>query len=448
MHKTHKKGVIMKGISKIFVTVFISMSLAFFVTACSDDSSDSTKQNTAVTTTDQGAQASTGAVNTANSINSMGVNLSGTVGEANGNTQNMPKVKLPGSDSMMALSANRFSKRVSPLLKKAKALHGIKKAPITENCNIGGTYQHGWNEDYTTYTLTYSDCKESYGSSYLWMDGTWTLSVNADWTSLSMNMNLTDTMYPDSSFTPGTAEYKIVYNNYSFSYSGTDDAATATSFAYSGNYTMGGSWTGEDYVNDKKYQGINGLTMDASFIYTEVVPNSQYNYTSEYTMNGSFSYKAFDTSSGADTLEWQEAYSFSNLTTLVTWDETWDSVTYEWDAVYSYSINGTFGLDLYPDNACFEGQFKFETVDPIELTYTATYDSTTDEYTYNYSYTGGHIIINDVVDVVYNPDGSVTVTVNGEETTYQDNQLDGMCSELSSGEDDGTQQGGTGPSSQ
>jgi len=80
------------------------------------------------------------------------------------------------------------------------------------------------------------------------------------------------------------------------------------------------------------------------------------------------------------------------------------------------SINGTISTDYTPD-LCHEGSFTFATVVPLE------FDITTGQPI------AGHLIINNVVHVVFNPDSSVSVSMDGgvSYTNYTLTDLQGLC---------------------
>lgn len=80
------------------------------------------------------------------------------------------------------------------------------------------------------------------------------------------------------------------------------------------------------------------------------------------------------------------------------------------------SINGTISINFTPDR-CFEGSFAFSTIAPLEI------DAATRQTV------AGHIIINGAVYVLFNPDGSVSVSMDGG-LTYMDYtliELEGLC---------------------
>ncbi len=412
----------MKGILKSFMIVLLSMSSAFFTAACSDDKNDSTQQNTTISTTEQGAQASSSAVNTAQTVNGTGMSFQGMVGGGTSGQHNMPKLNLPGSDSKMVKTAARISKRFAPMVKKARALHGIKKATTYGgDCQYGGTWTVEWNADNTALTFTYTDCKDGYtdyyGTEYWLTNGTYSFSVNADYTALTVTLNLTDIEYPDSSFASGQEILKDTYNNLKLTYSG-EDASNADATGYNGSFTWTGTGSEDHYVDKIKAIFDVGVTMNYSYTYTQDTATYDWTWDQDMTVNGHMNFTEYDTSSGADVLSFHEKFSYSGLKTRVVWEYTAATTSYLW----KYYIDNTFSIDLYPDNTCFEGTFTFETIDPISLT--IIYDSAADSYDYTYS--GGHVKVNGA-DIVYNEDGSITVTVNGVSQDYTDDELDGMC---------------------
>lgn len=83
---------------------------------------------------------------------------------------------------------------------------------------------------------------------------------------------------------------------------------------------------------------------------------------------------------------------------------------------YILSIKGTISTDFTPDY-CYEGTFTFSTVMPLEFS-AATGQAI-----------AGHLIINTAVHVLFNPDGSVSVSTDGgvTYTTYTLAELAGLC---------------------
>jgi len=82
----------------------------------------------------------------------------------------------------------------------------------------------------------------------------------------------------------------------------------------------------------------------------------------------------------------------------------------------SLTIKGTISTDFTPD-LCYEGTFTFATVAPLEI------DAATGQTI------AGHLTINNVVHVVFNPDGSVSVSMDGglTYTDYALTDLEGLC---------------------
>jgi len=80
------------------------------------------------------------------------------------------------------------------------------------------------------------------------------------------------------------------------------------------------------------------------------------------------------------------------------------------------SITGTISTDFTPDR-CYEGTFTFSTVTPLE------FDATTGQAI------AGYLIINNTVHVMFNPDGSVSVSTDGgmTYTNYALADLEGLC---------------------
>jgi len=80
------------------------------------------------------------------------------------------------------------------------------------------------------------------------------------------------------------------------------------------------------------------------------------------------------------------------------------------------TLNGTVTSDFTPDH-CYEGTFTFATLSPL------VFDATTGQAV------AGHLTINGTVHVIFNSDGSLSVSTDGGSTyvTYTRAELEGIC---------------------
>ena len=377
---------------KIFAVFAVLVATAVMLVACGGSSGGGAPAPTKVTTVEQGAQTAVVGSSAATNVVSSAFSLSSNIGIPSG-----PAPKF-GKASKASKALGKRVARYAATAKKAKAAV-VKKATQTTNCADGGTWTLTYNDAGTSFSMSESNCKE-YGNLY---NSNWTMSCgDSACNSINMSGSDTGTSYVQD-YTTAAYEYTTVQDKWSDTGSMTF-SVNAAGDTYS--MTMNDSGWTENFVDSptwKEEYADSGLTVKVSGSLA-----SQTAYNISIAINGLMSWKY----SEAGVVVYGESMTYGNLTVAETYDST--------AGTEQFSIDGTLTIDLTPNDTCAEGTFVFDTVTPI---------------TFNYNtgmYTAGKLVINTLVVVTYNADGTVNISIDGGTTStpYTDQQLDALCASL------------------
>lgn len=328
-------------------------------------------------------------------------------------------VYAPAGRVILQSSHAGYDKLRSPLSRLTKhrlASEGRLKAraaPMaittgTTQCVVSGSYDYTYDESLTSLdiTETYHDCNDGLGEV---LNGTlqFGMQVNS-LTSVRVTLRFGD---GDSAAEP--TDFTIA------TYSGPTLLSTVTaSLAYSVN--IGGlAGTTVDY-----HLQVNGVFQAA---FTADAANGD-----DASKTYSVEYDRFDTRSSWDSVTTIFTQSINGGFLLTKVDNGVAPPVTESARIgyrdfnlvsqintagnYQLAIDGLFSSDFTPDR-CFEGTFAIKTIAPVE------YDPATGQTV------AGHLTINGSVHVVFNADGSVSVSTDGGTTytTYTHAELESVC---------------------
>lgn len=314
-------------------------------------------------------------------------------------------------------------------MRKAKAARATNRAtttlsPTTNDCLDSGTYTESIsvndNETPTnsaddTYTITeaYSNCRE-YDEQ---MNGTVTTTGSFSATSFSFSMTLGNGSGIVGDTVSGIGDFKVELFG---------DNYTNLFAKYEADLTMSGSMNTEG--NSFTYTA-NGKEEYSDFIDTFNMTFTNLQFTSSYTLDPTT--EAFtggtDTANGGfkeawtdNSVDYEASITFTNFAT--TWTETSTYAT--------WSVDGTVAINFTPDSYCdIEGTFVIDTTIPVK-----------EDFTLGYT-TEGRVVINTTTIILFNFDGTVTVTApDGTTTNYSSpGELEATC-QLEDFEEDTTSQ--------
>ena len=373
--------------------------------------------STTITTPTQG--------NNASAASSQSLSLAANSGTSLSNLANFSQVtsQLGSAIRFRSPLADKDARHVAlhAAQKKAMGLHGVKLAsalqkakslaagqraqvgPISANCSDGGSFsfEGDINESSGAFslTLTYDACRENDEQLNGVTTATGTFSQTGGYTFSVTTGNNNGTAEEDQDFTamlfsPG---YLDVYAKYTTDVTltgsgGCTDQACGT---FNTTLTANGQELYSDFINEFTVTYSNLSVVAADTVTAD-------GYTGTFTINGGVSESWTD---GSDALT--VALTFANLSLGST-------VTASY---YEETANGAVTVNFTPDAYCFEGTFTIATEVPVRYSFDAGYTI------------AGRVVINGNVTIVYNADGSVTVTVTGQAAASYDSAdaLEAVC---------------------
>jgi hypothetical protein len=293
--------------------------------------------------------------------------------------------------------------KLATSVQKAKAFPAAgKKAQVvvsgTEPCYDGGSVSaDGWMDDVTgalSVTVTFANCREggvemngdiTENGTMSGTGGSFTVRLG-DGDGTIEDTDLTVLLYTDITYAVLAASY-VADVTMSFSVGCVDEFCNEIRTTLAANGKQHYSDTFGEF--DVAYANFSRSGSDA---WTET------GSTSNYTINGAVSESWTSDIFGATSA----AVSFGNF--AIGFTEVYGSYHEE-------TADGTVVTDFTPNDYCFEGRFVIDTQVPVRTTYASGHT------------TQGRVVINGNVTIVYNPDGTVTVTLTGQ-SPQQYNSID------------------------
>lgn len=261
--------------------------------------------------------------------------------------------------------------RIAGIVEKQKVLGKQVAAAQSQACPDGGVMSFDMAGS-ATVIMTFAACKDGYeyrNGSISFPQALWGQTSSTAGGAISLN--LTTISYAYGGYT--TKEFESA-QNLTMSVGSFDTAAGTASFS------INGSDSNIDYLSgtsDKQSFGNFSLTM------TETAGTIS---TVDMTINGAVSMDTFDDTTFTK-IDTASGMAFKNLQLGSTMNAADNST--------SITVNGTYAIKTIP--ACMDGTFVITTQTPI---------------TTNSSGTTGQMTVNGVA-MVFNPDGTVTATING-----------------------------------
>ncbi len=401
----------MKKSTQVVLSAVLVFSLAIFISACSSGGGSSSPSTgtpppaaptitapKSLATTTEGAQAASAGVNVAQSATSSGGMLSGLVGMA------APKLKIPfASSSVNNKAVAEFTAKIQPLAAKAQALRSTLLSAATTTtmpCTNAGDMTITM-DTMNNMTIAFNSCQQNTGL----MNGTMILTA-------ATTTGGTNTMQIGTDAAPFTD--KTCTDTSCTQFFDVTTAAITMSVTTTGTTTITNAMTMNGWMQFVD-NTVSPVTTDrenmASFSINDVMStatgttvagqSATFNVDT-LTLNGSASTTHIETNN-----DFGEADTFQNLV-----------VKYETDnsTTAYYSIDGLFAIALNPADKCIDGTFNFVTLTPMTVVLPGG-NTVAGEFTVNNP--GG-------ADVVFNANGSVTVTVNGVPQDYS--SFGSLCS--------------------
>ncbi|MCK9418036.1 MAG: hypothetical protein M0R70_01500 [Nitrospirae bacterium] len=393
----------MKNISKYLLTALVSVALAMTMTACGGGGSSDGGGGGgggAITTNAQGSSASASAAQSTSLASNSGVSLS-NIAEGSQSGPGASRFKTP-----LAVKDAKFNKvhaaqtramkvqkkKLASALKKAKAAVTANRATVTipatdDPCEDSGKMT--FNGDYDdvsgvfNLTMTYYQCREldEELNGATSVSGVYSTSGND---TITMKLGDADGTIESTDFMARlfTTGYGDVYATYiaDMTLTGSVSCSNAACDTFTSTLSASGTEKYDDYIN------VYTFTY-SSFSFTGSDTTTTAGYTASYTINGGIS-EAWTSGSTA------EGASVTFTTFVLTFTDT---ATY-----YEETADGTVTLSFTPADYCFAGTFTIDTVTPVRTSYATGLT------------TQGNVVINGNVTIVYNPDGTITVTVTGQ----------------------------------
>jgi hypothetical protein len=289
--------------------------------------------------------------------------------------------------------------KLATSLQKAKAFAAGQKAQVvvseTVYCLDAGSYaSDGWMDDVTgafSVSITYANCREggvemngdiTENGTMSGTGGSFTVRLG-DGDGTIEDTDLTVLLYTDSTYAVLAASY-VADVTMSFSVGCVDQLCNEVRTTLAAN--------GKEQYTDLlgQFEVAYGNFSVSGSTATGTVS------TSNYTVNGGVS-ESWTGTGGTVAV----ALTFSNLALS-------ETVTPEY---VETTADGTIVTDFTPNEYCFEGRFVIDTQVPVRTTYASGHT------------TQGRVVINGNVTIVYNPDGTVTVTLTGQ-SPQQYNSID------------------------
>jgi hypothetical protein len=373
--------------------------------------------STTITTPTQG--------NNASAASSQSLSLAANSGTSLSNLANFSQVtsQLGSAIRFRSPLADKDARHVAlhAAQKKAMGLHGAKLASALQkakslaagqraqavysdsfSCADGGSVSYDVTvQDSGAFSLsmTYQACRENDEQLNGVTTATGTFAQTGGYT-FSVTAGDGDGMVEESEdftawlFTPG---YVDLYAKYTaaVTLSGSGGCADQACSTFNTTLTASGQEVYSDFIDEftVTYNQLSVVASDTA---------SADGYTGSFTINGGVSESWTD---GSDALA--VALTFANLTLSST-------VTASY---YEETADGAVTVNFTPDAYCFEGTFTIDTQVPVRYSFDAGHT------------TAGQVVINGNVTVVYNADGSVTITVTGQPGASYDSvdEFEAVC---------------------
>ncbi len=349
---------------------------------------------TSLATTTQGAQSAAVGMNLMQSGSSDGNMLSSLVGAGSA----APQFTLPGASTKPSPALAALVKKTGPLAAEARSLRS-SLLPVTgtpANCAYGGTKTVSYDLSGNV-TLSFASCNDGMDL----MSGSMILTNGTPTSTLVVGTSgspFSDKSCTDSTCTSFSDVTTAVVTITSVMTTGTNGSANEA-------ITADGSVT--DVNNDNQTTDVATLnqfriSIASSTTTTNTIAGQPATfYESDFSLNGAASTQHTEPNNN-----YGESITYQNFTISTLTDGA---------TTYYMSIDGTAAVASNPTDLCIDGTFVFHTITPIAMDLTTANSLTV----------AGEFTINTVTDVLFNSNGTVTITVNG---TPQDiNSLYGVC---------------------
>jgi hypothetical protein len=408
----------MKKSTQIVLSAVLAFSLGIVISACSSgggSSSSSPATGTqpppaptitapkSLATTTEGAQAASAGVNVAQGATSSGGMLSGLV------ALGAPKLKIPFASTSVNKAVANFTAKIKPLAAKAQTLRSTllsaaTTTTITQPCTNAGFMTITMDTmTPNNMTFAFNSCQENTDL----INGTMILTgATTAGSSSTMQIGTDAAPFTDKTCTDsGCTQFSDV-TTAAITMSFTTTVTTSTTDVMTLNGWM-------QFVDNT----VSPATTDREDMSNFSITNAMSTGVTASTVGGGTS-SSFD----VDTLTLNGSASTTHLETNNDFGEA-DTfkdlqVKYETDYLTTayYSIDGLFAIALNPADKCIDGTFNFVTITPMTVDLATGGNTVAGEFTVNNP--GG-------ADVVFNSNGTVTVTVNGVTQDYSN--FDSLC---------------------
>lgn len=285
-----------------------------------------------------------------------------------------------------AADAHRIISTVRDLQQRVLALQKMPKkmgksvaaiiTPAPQACVESGSQTVSYNDATGDVSMTANNCKENYELTNGTMSFTGISQGATSGTGGRIVMNMTTISYASGGYTTKESESVI---NMTMTIESFDSSVGSQKFKINGsqssiNYLSGTSGTSEKQV-------FGNFTIDM----TEGTSGSD--TTISMTMDGSVSMDTFTGTTFTD-IDEASGMSFQDLRLVNVFNT---------NGTNSLTINGIYAIKTIP--ACMDGTFEISTASPIVSDGNGT--------------TSGQMTVNGVV-MVFNPDGTITATIDGQ----------------------------------
>jgi hypothetical protein len=324
--------------------------------------------------------------------------------------------------TMVARAMNRPKARFSAVVQQAKRASAQAAVPVnnTYSCTYGGTYSETGSYDDVTgnfnVTLTFSDCSEPSDTGGVERsNGTVVASGAFGATSITF----TEVIGSGNGTIGGGNDLTVDY--FATTTDTTVDATLLVDATLAGSLGCGGACDGSYPIILTLVLSANGTAQltEAASVYTLALSNLS--DSSGITLNSDGSSVLTDALNGGISESWTSAggarsaaFTFANFSQQLAIPA---SASY-----YDYSLNGTVTVDFNPDALCtngtvVDGTYTVHTPTPVRTMSTGQTSQ-------------GEVHINgNAVVIVFNADGTITVTVNGTVVpgVTTTDQLEAVC---------------------
>lgn len=410
---------------RLGVSALIAVSvlgLTVFLSACGGGGGgggSSTPVDSAITSTTSGAKAAAAGTSAANTAASTSFQLSGIASEGS-SAMPVPKLKVPFGTDMNAKMLNKLSTRLSPVLTKARSLKTTSQVsmigyPVTFDCASSLTVSGGstatlnsvtidLNSTGNIATLTYNQCR----SGDTLIDGTMTVQGTSN--SATFTIGSSDAApFSLTTYDPLTGTNVIELSTAYITMTG---GTTGTAPNTTGTFAANGWFDDKDYTLDEHNKLVLNNFKVKDVMSATTIGTDAYDVNA-FTINGSWTGTVYSGSTGtfATTVSAGDTVTFYNYGLLFKTPAIGSTATIDY-----VSLSGTFSVTTTPADKCIDGTYTFVTDTPIQA------DDTTG------ATSAGQVTINKNTVVVFNADGTKTITVDGVSTAAMtDTDLKGLC---------------------